>query len=186
MSGHSKWAQIKRQKAVTDAARSKVFARFARLIALESKKVSGNVLSPSLKTTIDRAKAANMPKDGIDRAIARGISKDANTLERVVYEFYGPSGIAIVIDALTDNKNRTTQEIKHLLVSNGYEIAAQGSAVWAFKKEPDGTYTPNEQTTLTVIGDAEEKLNTLLTILDEHDDIQTVYTNARDYESTSD
>lgn len=186
MSGHSKWSQIKRQKAATDATKSKVFARFARLIALESKKADGDVLSPTLKTIIDRAKASNMPKDGIERAVARGISKDASSLERVVYELYGPSGTAIVIDALTDSKNRTTQEMKHLLVKNGYEISTPGSATWAFKKEPDGTYTPNEQTVLTLTGDDEEKLNTLLTILDDYDDVQVVYTNAQGYENTRD
>src|SRR5882672_7541623 len=100
MAGHSKWAQIKRGKAVTDAAKSRVFSRFARVITLESKKNGGNLTTPGLATVIARAKAANMPKDNIERAIAKGISKDSGDLEQVVYECYGPGGTAIVIDAL--------------------------------------------------------------------------------------
>ena len=96
MAGHSKWAQIKRQKAVTDAAKGRIFSKFAREITLESKKSAGNVSSPTLAAIIARAKAANMPKDNIDRAVAKGISTDAGNLEQVVYEFYGPGAVAIV------------------------------------------------------------------------------------------
>src|SRR5512140_2919551 len=109
MSGHSKWSQIKRQKSVTDAAKSRVFARYARLIALESKKANGVLSAPGLSVAIARAKAANMPKDNIERAIAKGASKDSGNLEQILYEAYGPGGVALIIDALTDNKNRTTQ-----------------------------------------------------------------------------
>ncbi len=185
MSGHSKWAQIKRQKAATDAAKSRTFARFARLIALEARQAGGDISSPSLKNVVARAKAANMPKDSIERAIAKGASKEAASLERVVYECYGPAGIAIVIDALTDNKNRTTQEIKHLLSKQGVELAAPGSALWAFVKTAD-TYTPQEQTMVDVVEGDQEKLENILSALDEHGDVQVVYTNARGYESTRD
>ncbi|MEK7511284.1 MAG: YebC/PmpR family DNA-binding transcriptional regulator [Patescibacteria group bacterium] len=185
MAGHSKWAQIKRQKAVTDGARSRTFSRFARLITIESKKAGGNLSSPSLASAIERAKAVNMPKDNIERAIAKGSSKDAGDLEQVVYEFYGPGGTALIIDALTDNKNRTTQEIKHLISKNGFELGAQGSALWAFTKSPDTTLVPNEP--LTDLSEAdEEALGKLLDLFDEHEDVQQVYTNARGYESTRD
>lgn len=183
MAGHSKWAQIKRGKAVTDAARSRVFTRFARVIALESKKAAGNVSAPALSAAITRAKAANMPKDNIERAIAKGISKDSGDLEQVSYEFYGPGGVAFIIDALTDNRNRTTQEIKHLISKNGFELGTPGSASWAFSKTPMGPYTPNEPL-MEVSGADEELLNTLLTEIDEHDDVQTIFTNAVNYEST--
>lgn len=183
MSGHSKWSQIKRAKEVTDAARSRVFSRFARLVALESKKVGGDQSAPGLKAVIDRAKAANMPKDNIERAVAKGASKDSGDLEQVVYECYGPSGAAIIIDALTDSRNRTTQEIKLIFTKNNVELAAPGSAAWAFTKSPDGSYAPNEPL-MEVAGDDEEKLGALLSLLDEHDDVQAVYTNARGYEST--
>lgn len=183
MSGHSKWSQIKRQKGVTDAARSRVFSRFARLITLESKKAGGSVTAPGLKAVIDRAKAANMPKDNIERAVAKGASKDAGDLEEVVYECYGPGGAAIVIDALTDSRNRTTQELKLIMTKNDIELAAPGSASWAFTKSPDGTYAPNEPL-MELSAEDEEKLGSLLTLFDEHDDVQTIYTNARGYEST--
>ncbi len=185
MAGHSKWAQIKRQKAVTDGARSRVFARYARLITLESKRAGGSVSDPSLAATVARAKAANMPKDNIERAIAKGISKDAGNLEQVTYEAYGPGGSAIIISALTDSRNRTTQEIKALLAKNDLELAAPGAASWAFMKTPDGAYTPNEP--LVDLSDDEgAKLGTLMEALDEHDDVQNVYTNARGYENTGD
>jgi len=183
MAGHSKWAQIKRAKAVTDSARARVFARYAKQIALEAKRAGGSMSDPGLTAVINRAKAANMPKDNIERAVAKGASKDAGTLERVVYEFYGPGAAAILIDALTDSKNRTTQEIKHLLSKNGYELGAPGSAMWAFTKSPDGKFSPNEP--LAEVGEAdEEPLSSLLTLLDDYEDTQAVYTNAKGYEST--
>jgi YebC/PmpR family DNA-binding regulatory protein len=184
MAGHSKWAQIKRQKAVTDAARGRVFSRYARLITLEAKKAGGSLSDPALAAVVARAKAANMPKDNIERAIAKGASKDANDLEQVVYESYGPGGAAIIVEALTDKRNRTTQELKHLLSQNGIELGAPGSAAWAFSRLPTGGFVPNEPLMELSIED-EDKLSSLLTALDEHEDVQTVYTNARGYESTA-
>ncbi len=183
MAGHSKWAQVKRAKAVTDAARSRVFSRFARLITLESKKAGGKADAPGLKAVIDRAKAANMPKDNIERAVAKGASKDSGDLEQVTYECYGPGGTALVIDALTDSRNRTTQAIKLIMTKNEIELAAPGSALWAFTKHPDGTFTPNEPL-MEVSGDDETKLGALLELFDEQEDVQTVYTNARGFETT--
>ena len=185
MSGHSKWSQIKRQKGVSDAAKSKVFSKFAREITMESKKAAGNVSSPTLAAVISRAKAANMPKDNIERAVAKGISKDSGDLEQVAYEFYGPGGVAIIALAVTDSRNRTTQEIKSMLNKNNYELGVPGSAAWAFTKKPDGRYTANEPL-MEVAGDDEEKLGTLLTLLDDLDDVQEVATNANGYASTGD
>ncbi|MFZ2167748.1 MAG: YebC/PmpR family DNA-binding transcriptional regulator [Minisyncoccia bacterium] len=184
MSGHSKWSQIKRQKGVTDAARSRVFSRYARLITMESKKANGVLTAPGLSTAIARAKAENMPKDNIERAVAKGASKDSGNLEQVVYEAYGPAGVAIIIDALTDNKNRTTPEIKHIFSKAGFEVAAPGAASWAFTKV-GAKYIPNEPLT-DIEGDDEEKLGAILETLDEHEDVQQVFTNARGYESTND
>jgi YebC/PmpR family DNA-binding regulatory protein len=161
MSGHSKWSQIKRQKGVTDAAKSRTFSRFARLITIEAKKANGNVSSPGLVSAIERAKAANMPKENIERAISKGNSKDASELENVAYEFYGPGGSAVIVSALTDNRNRTTQEVKHLLSKNGYELGTPGSALWAFTKTPDGHYAPNEPL-MDVAGEDEAKLAQIL------------------------
>ncbi len=185
MAGHSKWAQIKRQKGVTDAARSRTFSRFARMITVESKKAAGNVSTPSLAAAITRAKEVNMPKDNIERAVAKGVSKDAGELESVAYEFYGPGGIAIIASALTDNRNRTTQEVKHLLTKNSLELGTPGSALWAFSKSLDGRYTPNEPL-MEVSGEEEARLAELLGLLDEQEDVQEVVTNATGYESTGD
>lgn len=182
MSGHSKWSQIKRQKGVTDAARSKVFSRFARLITIESKKAGGNLSSPGLASAIERAKAANMPKDNIERAISKGASKDAGDLVQVVYEWYGPGGTAIIIDALTDNTNRTTQEIKHMISKSGFDLGTPGSAAWAFQKSPNGTYAPNEPL-MDLSEEDEEALGKIFDQLDENDDVQRIFTNARGYEN---
>ena len=184
MSGHSKWSQIKRQKSVTDAAKSRVFSRYARLIAMESKKANGALSAPALSAAIARAKAANMPKENIERAIAKGTSKDSGNLEQVVYEAYGPGGVAIIIEALTDNKNRTTQEIKHLLIVLGVELASPGAAAWAFTKV-GSTYSPNEPIIELTEKDA-GVLSTILDTLDEHEDVQQVFTNARDHENIGD
>lgn len=175
MSGHNKWSKIKHQKASTDAAKSKVFGKFAHLIAIESKRADGDVNDSALRAAIDRAKAANMPKDNIDRAVAKGMSNDAETLESVVYETYGPGGVAILIDALTDNRNRTSQEIKHVLSKNNCELAASGSAAWAFTKTTDG-YEPT--TTVQLPKDQEEPLMKLLDAIDDLADVQDIYNNA--------
>jgi transcriptional/translational regulatory protein YebC/TACO1 len=189
MSGHSKWSQIKRQKGASDGARSRAFSKLGQFIALESKKAAGNLSSPGLIAAIARAKAANMPKDTIDRAVAKGASKEASNLEQVVYEFYGPGGVAIIVDALTDNKNRTTQEIKHLITKNGFELGAQGSAQWAFTKSSDssrsGFLLPNEPL-MDVAGEDEEKLGEILSLFDDQEDVQQIFTNARGYERAGD
>lgn len=183
MSGHNKWAQIKHRKQATDATKSRVFSRYARLIALESKKARGSLSAPGLAGAIARAKAANMPKDNIDRAVAKGASKDAGDLEQIVYEAYGPGGVALIIDALTDNRNRTTQEVKHLLSKNGVELSTPGAASWAFARQPDGSYIPNEPL-MDVAGADEEKLGAILEALEEHEDVQRTFTTARGFERT--
>ena len=101
-----------------------------------------------------------------------------------MYEAYGPGGVAILVDALTDNKNRTTQEIKHLLVLQGIELASPGAASWAFTKT-GAAYTPNEPL-VEIAGPAEEQLGLILEALDEHEDVQQIFTNARGYEDTGD
>lgn len=175
MSGHSKWAQIKRKKAVTDAARSGVFSKFARLIAVESKKVGGVVSAPSLRAVINRAKVANMPKEKIERAIAKGCSTDTAAYEYVLYETYSPGGVAVLINTLTDNRNRTAQEIKLLLSEHGCVLAAPGSARWIFTKNTND-YSPNS--TVELRGDGKKKLSALLDAFDECDYVQEIYTNA--------
>lgn len=177
MAGHSKWAQIKRKKAVTDAARSKVFGKFARLIAVESKRCDGDISAPSLRTIIERAKAENMPKENIERAVAKGVSQGGVAMERIVYETYGPGGVALLIDTLTDNRNRTAQEIKFLLSESGCELATPGSALWAFVKT-DGEYAAT--TTIPLTEHEMEVLASLVNVIEEHDDVHAVYTNVQE------
>lgn len=175
MAGHNKWAQIKRQKGANDAAKGILWGKLGKRIAVESKKANGDVNAVALRSIIETAKKSNMPKDTIERAIAKGISADASELEAITYEAYGPGGAAIVIDTLTDSRNRTAQEIKHLLDKNGIALATPGSALWAFEKTAEG-YVP--KTTVPLSEEDDAKLMTLMEIIDAHDDVENVYTNA--------
>jgi YebC/PmpR family DNA-binding regulatory protein len=167
--------KIKHKKGAEDAKRSNLFSKLSRQIIAESKKCNGDVSSPSLATAIDAAKKENMPKDTIERAIKKGTDKDTAALEAVTYEAYGPGGCAIVIEGLTDNKNRTAAEVRHLLSKKGIELAAQGAASWAFSKE-GSKWIPNSSTPLS--DDDGEKLGSLIDELDELEDVQEVFTNA--------
>ncbi len=175
MAGHNKWAQIKRQKGANDAAKSNVWAKLSRRITIEAKKANGDLSSASLRSAIDAGKAVNMPKDTIERAIQKGDAPDTATLESILYEAYGPGGSALLIDTLTDNRNRTAQEIKHLLSKNGIPLASPGSAAWAFEKTIGG-YVPKTTVSLTDADDV--ALMQLMEQIDAHDDVQEVYTNA--------
>jgi len=175
MAGHNKWAQIKRQKGANDGAKSQVWGKLGKRIALESKKVNGDASSPSLRAVIETAKKTNMPKDSIDRAIAKGTSTDASELESITYETYGPGGAAIIIETVTDSRNRTAQEIKHLLTENGLVLAAPGSATWAFEKSHEG-WSPKTTVPLSELDS--EKLMKVLEKIDAYDDVEEVYTNA--------
>ena len=175
MGGHNKWSQIKRQKGANDAAKSNVWGKLAKRIAVESKKAGSDVNSPALRTIIETAKKENMPKENIERAVARGTSAEVGAMESVTYETYGPGGCAIVIEALTDSRNRTAQEIKHVLSKNGLALAAPGSALWAFEKTAEG-YMPK---TTVPLSEADSKaLMSILEEIDAHDDVEEVYTNA--------
>ncbi len=175
MSGHNKWSKIKHKKAVSDAKKSKEFSKLARLIAVESKKCGGDTNSPGLRAAIDKARGVNMPKDNIERAVEKGRADTGADLDALSFELYGPGGVAIIIDAYTDNRNRTNQELKHLLKQQGYELAAPGSATWAFTREGI-EWIPATTVELT---DADiERLEQLVETIEEHDDVQHVVTNA--------
>ncbi|HVM73656.1 MAG TPA: YebC/PmpR family DNA-binding transcriptional regulator [Candidatus Paceibacterota bacterium] len=175
MSGHNKWSQIKHQKGAADAAKSDMWGKLSRRITVESKAVNGDVTAPGLRTFIEKARKANMPKDKIERAVAKGIDTDAGEMESITYESYGPGGAAIVIEALSDNRNRTAQEIKHILSKNGLALAAQGSALWAFEKNHDGYIA---KTTVPLSESDHLSLMKIIEELDAHDDVEMVYTNA--------
>lgn len=174
MSGHNKWSQIKRQKGKTDAQKSKVYSKHARLISLESKKGNG-MSTPSLTAAIENAKKDNVPKDVIERAVKKGTEAGMENLESITYESYGPGGCAIIIDALTSNRNKAAQEIKHILSKNGFELATPGAASWAFQKQ-GADWIP---TIGVELNDSDlEALDKLVTDLEDNDEVQNVFTNA--------
>jgi YebC/PmpR family DNA-binding regulatory protein len=175
MSGHNKWSQIQRQKGAEDAKRSKLFSMLARAITLESRKCGGNPDSATLRAAIEKARKQNMPNDNIERAIKRGTGADAQNFEEFLCEAYGPGGGAIIIEGLTDNKNRTLNEIKHILAEHGSALASQGSALWAFSKTAEG-WVPNSTIALSPADEAE--FLKLLEAIDDHEDVKNVYTNA--------
>ncbi len=175
MSGHNKFSKIKHLKAKNDAQKSKNFGKLVRLITVEAKKAHGNLTSPGLSAAIDKARKENMPNDTIDRAVKKGSTDNSSEMESIIYETYGPGGIAILIEALTDNRNKAAQEIKHILSKNGYELASPGSASWAFAKNA-GTWSA---TTTMPLEDADiELLSKLVEELEENDEVQEVFTNA--------
>ena len=175
MAGHSKWAQIKRQKRAEDIKKSKLFSKLSRLISAESKRAGGNRESPTLRAIIEKAKKALMPKETIERAIKKGILSGAGDLHEVRYEAYGPGGSAIIIEGFTDNKNRAVQEIKHILSSHGATLAGEGAAIWAFDKKEDG-WQPT--TTVNLSDEDKEILAEIIEALESHGDVESVATNA--------
>ncbi len=174
MSGHSKWSKIKHQKAVTDVKKSKIFTKLVRNISVEAKKAKGDRNAPGLRLAIEKARQANMPGDNVERAIDKASA--SAEMERILYEAYGPGGVAILIDTLTDSRNRTNQEIKHLLAKHGGSAAGPGAASWAFAKNADGVYEPTS--TVDLSDEELSSLALLVEALEEYDDVQDVFTNA--------
>jgi YebC/PmpR family DNA-binding regulatory protein len=137
MSGHSHWAGIKYKKAAADAKRGKIWSKLARMIIVAAKTGGGDpAANLSLRYAIDKAKAANMPKDTIEKAIKRGTGEiEGASYEEVLYEGYGPAGVAIMVEALTDNRNRTTPEVKRLFERHGGSLGTGGCVNWMFSKK---------------------------------------------------
>ena len=182
MSGHNKWSQIKRKKAVTDTQKSKIFSKLARLIVTQARIAKGDTNSPILRAVIEKARKANMPIDNIERAVKKATESSAQ-MEAIIYEAYGPGGVGIIIETLTDNHNRTVQEIKHILSKNEVSLAGIGSVIWAFSAKggpASGGQGENWIPTTTISLSDEDlyKLEKLADELEENDDVQEVYTNA--------
>jgi len=235
MSGHNKWSQIKHKKSKEDAKRGKAFGKLIKEITVAAREGGGNPdINPHLRLLLEKAKKINMPQENASRAIKRGTGElpGANYVE-YVYEGYGPHGIAVIIDALTDNKNRTVAELRHLFSENGGNLAESGSVSWMFEKlgviHATGTITQDElleqllefdikdircdttffsiycnpkslelvktasqktglqidnaglewvaKTTISLDDQAAEKALAFLSALQDHDDVQNVYTN---------
>jgi YebC/PmpR family DNA-binding regulatory protein len=137
MAGHSKWAGIKHKKAVVDARRGKLFTKLARAITVAARTGGGDPdANPALALAVQKARDASMPKDNIERAIAKGTGEgaDADAVEQVTYEGYGPGGVAILVEALTDNRNRASAEIRHLFTKHDGNLGEPGSVSYLFEK----------------------------------------------------
>ena len=137
MAGHSKWASIKHKKAIVDSRRGAQFTKLARAITVAAKEGGGDPAgNAALATAIQKAKDASMPKDNIERAVAKGTGAgaDADQIERVVYEGYGPGGVALLVEALTDNRNRTGSEVRHMFSKSGGNLGEPGSVAYLFEK----------------------------------------------------
>jgi len=161
MAGHSKWANIKRQKARVDAVKGKVFAKLSRQIIVAARSGADPAGNFQLRTAIEKAKAAGIPNDNIDRAIAKGSGQfnDGSQLEEIRYEGYGAGGIAILIEALTDNRNRTAADLRSAFTKNGGNLGETGCVSWMFEQKGvvtiTGTYDEDELLEASVEGEAE-------------------------------
>jgi YebC/PmpR family DNA-binding regulatory protein len=137
MSGHSKWHTIKHKKGAADAKRGKIFTRLIKELTVAARSGGGDVdMNPRLRTIVNEAKANNMPRENIERAIRRGTGEEPGvSYEEIIYEGYGPGGVALMIQTLTDNKNRTVGEIRHLLAKYNGNLAAENSVAWLFSRK---------------------------------------------------
>ncbi|MCY7301678.1 MAG: YebC/PmpR family DNA-binding transcriptional regulator [Thermoleophilia bacterium] len=137
MSGHSKWSTIKHKKGAADAKRGKLFTKLSRAIMVAAKEGGSDpATNASLANAVEKARSYSMPKDNIDRAIAKGSGEgsDGAAFETVVYEGYGPEGVAVIVEALTDNRNRTAADVRHLFSKHGGNLGATGAVAWQFER----------------------------------------------------
>lgn len=176
MSGHSKWANIKHRKESVDKKRGKIFSTMAKMIAIAARNGGDPEMNPGLRLAIEKAKSVNMPSDNIERAIKKGTGEDKEgRLEEVLYEAFGPSGIPLIIEAITDNKNRTLSEIKHILSSHNGKLAESGSVRYLFDKK-GGDWAPKYSIEITD-EKLREQLEKLFDALDENEDVKEIYSN---------
>jgi YebC/PmpR family DNA-binding regulatory protein len=149
MSGHSKWSTIKHKKAQADARRGAIYTKLAKEIQIAAREGGGDpVVNFGLRLAIDRAKSANMPNSNIERAIKRGTGedKDAATMEKIYYEGYAPNGVAVILNCITDNRNRTVADIRHVLTKHGGSMGQEGSVSWQFTRKSFFNIPTNQAT----------------------------------------
>lgn len=176
MSGHSKWSQIKHQKEIADKKRGQNFSKLLKFISVAAKDDPNPKFNIRLKSAIQKAKDANVPNDTIDRAVKH--ASEEKNLEELIFEAYGEGGIAILIEAITDNRNRTVAEIKSILNKNGGRWAESGSVRWAFEKNSE-TGEWHSKFPQTLPEENLEKLKKLLNEIENHDDVQKIFTNLK-------
>lgn len=176
MSGHSHWAGIKHKKGVADQKRGLVFSKLLNAISIAAKNETNPQFNPRLRTAIEKAQQNNIPKDNIERAIKR--ASEQKDLEELIIEAYGPEGSAVLIEAITDSRNRTISEIKKILSDNNAKFGEQGSVRWAFESlNSDEGIIWQVKFKQEISKQANQKLQELVEKLEERDDVQKIYTN---------
>lgn len=184
MAGHSKWSNIKHKKQAEDRKRAKIFSKLSRKIrAAVRESGSGDPeQNAALRPLLDKARDANMPKDNIQRAIDAGLGKGENgPMKEIIYEGFGPNGIGMLIVALTDNKNRTTADLRNILNKAGGSLGAPGSVKYMFERDQEQGFTCTIP--LEVNGeDHQRRLQRLIGELEDYEDVEEVYTAAKDFE----
>ncbi len=179
MSGHNKWQQIRHKKGVSDQHKGQIFSKLSKKIAILAREGTDPATNYRLYSAIEEARAFNMPKENIERAIKRAGEKEMAALNEVIIQAMGPGSIAIVIEAVTDNKNRTIGEIKNVLMKNEAKMVLEGSLNWMFD-ENWSAQNPSEINDPTVI----KKLRKLLDELADHADVESVHSNLSNYENS--
>lgn len=176
MSGHNKWSQIKHKKGAKDAKKSVLFTKLLGAIAIAAKQEPSPEKNPRLRTLIEKAKENNIPNENIERALRR--AKESKELSEFIFEAYGPEGVAILIEAVTDNGNRTNQQLRLIAEGVGAKPADAGSVRWAFHK-PDYETGWVAKFPQPVSPETAEKLAEIVAAFEEHDEVQGVATNAQ-------
>lgn len=178
MSGHSQWKNIKYRKELVDKKRGKLFSKISRLISIAAKEKGADPeTNPKLRLAIEKAKEVNMSKETIGKAIKKGSGQlDGSSMEEFIYEAYGPAGVALIITGITDNKNRTLAEIKHVLGQFEAKLAEVGSVKYLFSQQGDEWQAKYP---LEVDEKSRAQLEKLFDALDENEDVQEIYSNLK-------
>lgn len=185
MAGHSKWANIKHKKAANDKKRGKLWSKLIKEVTVAARQGGGDIsANPRLRLAVDKAKAGNMPNDTIDRAVKRGAGgEDTGNFDEIRYEGYAPGGIAVLVDCLTDNRNRTASEVRHAFTKHGGNLGTDGSVAYLFQKQGILSYAPG--------ADEEVLLELALElgaedVMKHDDDSVDVYTSAEEFHTVHD
>lgn len=173
MSGHSHWAGIKHKKGAADQKRGQLFSKLLKAVTIAAKQEPSPQFNPRLRTVVEKARENNVPQDNIERAIKRALEIGEN-LEELIIEAYGPEGVAILIEAATNNRNRTVAEIKKILNEQGAKWADPGSVQWAFENKNGDWRAKFKQ---NASNETKEKFKNIIAGLENHDDVQKVYIN---------
>lgn len=180
MAGHSKWANIKHKKAANDKKRGKLWSKLIREVTVAAKEGGGDInANPRLRLAVDKARGANMPNDTVDRAIKRGAGGEGDdNYDEIRYEGYGPGGVAVIVDCMTDNRNRTASEVRHAFTKHGGNLGTDGSVAYMFSKKGIISYAPgaDEEAIMEAALDAGAE-----DVVENDDDSVDVYANPDDF-----